>query len=89
MAVAIRHTSNQSLMSTIDALWTLIQNQPKAIRKALVQRIVKSDIDAETYRQQQMMKKSLDRAFAELAEVKRTGKQLPNAWELLKDLKEK
>ena len=87
MATAIDIQGN-ALMSTIDALWTLIQSQPKAIRKALTQRLIKSDVEAETYRQQQMMKQSINRAFAELAETKRTGKQLPSAWDLLKELRE-
>lgn len=83
MAVAVE-MHNNTLMSTIDALWALIQNQPKAIRKALVQRIVKSDVEAEAYRQQMMMKQSIDRAFSELAETRRTGRKLPDARNLFK-----
>ena len=83
MATAIDIQGN-ALMSTIDALWTLIQSQPKAIRKALTQRLIKSDVEAETYRQQMMMKQSIDRAFSELAEAKRTGRKLPDARNLFK-----
>ena len=88
MAVAIQHTTNQSLMSTIDALWTLIQSQPKAIRKALAQRMAKSDVEEETRRQEMELRKGLFKAFSELSEAKRTGRELPDAWDLLKELKE-
>lgn len=51
-------------ISTVDALWVLIQSQTKAVRKALTQRLV-AEQDKTTV-QKQMVKDSLTRAFDEL-----------------------
>ena len=51
-------------ISTVDALWVLIQNQTKAVRKALTARLI-ADQD-KTKVQQTMVKESLTRAFDEL-----------------------
>lgn len=51
-------------MSTVDALWTLIQGQTKAVRKALTQRLLAEQ--NKTKAQKKMVKDSLTRAFDEL-----------------------
>ena len=51
-------------ISTVDALWVLIQNQTKAVRKALTQRLIAEQ--DKTKVQQRMVKESLERAFDEL-----------------------
>jgi anion-transporting ArsA/GET3 family ATPase len=51
-------------MTTLDALWVLIQNQSKSVRKALTERLLSEYKKTET--QQQMVKESLTRAFDEL-----------------------
>ena len=51
-------------ISTVDALWVLIQNQSKAVRKALIERLI-ADQD-KSKAQQKMVKESLTRAFDEL-----------------------
>lgn len=51
-------------ISTVDALWVLIQSQTKAVRKALVKRIIAEE--ERTKAQQAMVKKSLTKAFDEL-----------------------
>ena len=51
-------------ISTVDALWVLIQSQTKTVRKALTQRLV-AEQDKTTV-QKQMVKDSLTRAFDEL-----------------------
>lgn len=51
-------------MSTVDALWTLIQGQTKAVRKALTQRLLAEQ--EQTKAQKKMVKDSLTRAFDEL-----------------------
>jgi hypothetical protein len=51
-------------MSTVDALWTLIQGQTKAVRKALTQRLLAEQ--DKTKAQKKMVKDSLTRAFDEL-----------------------
>jgi ATP-dependent DNA ligase len=51
-------------MSTVDALWVLIQNQTKSVRKALTQRLIAEQ--DKTRIQQKMVKESLTKAFDEL-----------------------
>ena len=43
-------------MSTVDALWVLIQSQTKAVQKALIQRILASQTSEKTKAQQKMVK---------------------------------
>ena len=56
--------SQKTEMSTVDALWILIQNQTKSVRKALIERILADQ--NKTQAQQKMVKESLTRAFNEL-----------------------
>ena len=51
-------------MSTVDALWVLIQSQKKRVRKILTERLVAEQ--NKTKRQKAMVKESLARAFDEL-----------------------
>lgn len=51
-------------MTTLEALWVLIQNQSKSVRKMLTERLLAEDKKTET--QQQMVKESLTKAFDEL-----------------------
>lgn len=51
-------------MSTVEALWVLIQGQKKAVRKILTERLVAEQDKAN--RQKAMVKESLTRAFDEL-----------------------
>ena len=67
-------------ISTVDALWTLIQNQTKSVRKALVKRILDDHEQQRTLAQQKMVKDSLTRAFDEL----HSGKVHNNARDLCK-----
>lgn len=67
-------------ISTVDALWALIQNQTKSVRKALVKRILDDHEQQRTLAQQKMVKDSLTRAFDEL----HSGKVHHNARDLFK-----
>ena len=67
-------------ISTVDALWVLIQNQTKSVRKALVKRILDEHEQQRTLAQQQMLKDSLNRAFDEL----HSGRVHHNARDLFK-----
>ena len=58
--------SQSTEISTVDALWVLIQSQTKAVQKALIQRILASEKSEKTKAQQKMVKESLTRAFDEL-----------------------
>ena len=51
-------------ISTVDALWVLIQSQTKAVRKALMKRLIAEE--ERTKAQQAMVKESLTEAFDEL-----------------------
>ena len=53
-------------ISTVDALWVLIQSQTKAVRKALTERLLAERSQTKAKAQQQMVKESLTRAFDEL-----------------------
>mgnify|MGYP007069841045 CR=1 FL=1 len=53
-----------SEISTVDALWVLIQSQTKAVRKALTKRLLAEQ--DQTKVQKAMVKDSLTRAFDEL-----------------------
>ena len=53
-----------SEISTVDALWVLIQGQTKAVRKALTERLLAEQDKTEA--QKAMVKESLERAFEEL-----------------------
>lgn len=75
--------SESSQQRTVEALWTLIQGQTKAVRKALVDRILSEQEQSKKQKesQQAMVRESLTRAFDEL----RAGKVNHNARELFKD----
>ena len=56
--------NQQASISTVDALWTLIQGQTASVRKALTKRIL--DEAKEEDIKKVMVKKSLTQAFKEL-----------------------
>lgn len=65
-------------MSTVDALWVLIQSQSKRVRQALTKRILAEQEQSKTQAQQKMVKDSLERAFDELhaGEVRKDARKL-------------
>lgn len=65
-------------MSTVDALWVLIQSQSKRVRKALAKRILAEHEQSKTQAQQRMVEESLTRAFDELhaGEVRKDARKL-------------
>ena len=56
--------SQTSEMTTVDALWVLIQSQTKAVRKALTERLLAEQ--DKTKVQKTIVRESLTRAFDEL-----------------------
>lgn len=64
MASEPTSTYNNQVISTVDALWVLIQGQTKAVRKALTERLLADQEKSKT--QRLMVKDSLTRAFDEL-----------------------
>lgn len=56
--------SQSKEITTVDALWVLIQNQTKAVRQALVRRLLAEE--TKTKEQQAMVNDSLTRAYDQL-----------------------
>lgn len=77
---------NSSTMNinSVDALWTLIQNQTESVKAALYRRMVEVEEKRKTLKQQQYVRQSLSRAFKELEEAQNSNKELPDARSLFK-----
>lgn len=81
--------SYSSNISSVDALWALIQGQTQNVKDALYRRMIEADEQRKTYRQQQHIRKSLSQAFKELKEAKSSNTELPDARDLFKLMNEK
>ena len=57
--------SYSSNISSVDALWTLIQGQTQSVKDALFRRMIEAEESKKTCQQQQYIRKSLNRAFNE------------------------
>ena len=77
-------TLQRPVIRPLDALWALFESQPKNVRKAFVKRLLQEDVEAETTRQQLVVKQSLTQAFKELADAEKNGMELPDARNLFK-----
>lgn len=75
-------------MNSVDALWTLIQNQTKSVKTALYRRIIEAEEKKKTLQQQNYVRQSLGRAFDELKEAQASGRKLPDARSLFKMMDE-
>ena len=75
---------NTANISSVDALWTLIQGQTQSVKDALYQRMEEANRQRKVLQQQQFVRKSLKRAFSELDEACSTNKELPDAHDLFK-----
>ena len=64
MATAILSGVEKGEISTVDALWTLIQGQTKSVRKTLIKKLLEEE--QKTKAQKAMVKESLTQAFDEL-----------------------
>ena len=71
-------------ISSVDALWALIQGQSQNVKDALYQRMEEANRQRKTLQQQQYVSKSLKRAFAELEEARTANLELPDATDLFK-----
>lgn len=79
--------SDQSI-STIDALWALIQSQKSSVRKALLKRFMETELYAdETARQQAYICNTIEKGWKEVLASKKEGKILKSADDLLSELK--
>ena len=71
-------------ISSVDALWALIQGQTQSVKDALYKRMEEANRQRKTLQQQQYVSKSLKRAFAELEEARTANMELPDATDLFK-----
>lgn len=71
-------------MSPLEALWTLFKSQPKSVRTAFTQKLMKEEVDAKTMHNKLVVKHSLTQAFKELALAEENDVELPDAHNLFK-----
>lgn len=74
--------SQTTNMSSVDALWALIQGQTQSVKDALYQRMEEANRQRKTVQQQQYVRMSLKRAFTELEEARTAKRKLPDASDL-------
>ena len=80
----IMERSYTTNISSVDALWVLIQGQTQSVKDALYRRMEEANLQRKTLQQQQYVSKSLKRAFTELEEARTTNTELPDASDLFK-----
>ncbi len=86
MATTIDY-SEQS-MSTVDALWTLIQSQKVSVRKALLKRFMETELYAdETSRQQAYIINTIEKGWKEVQKSIQEDKPMKSADVLLSELR--
>lgn len=69
------------VLNTVDALWTLIQAQPKRVQHALSARMMENDLRA----RQAYVRDSLRSAIQEVKEAKKKGRSFQTADDFLKE----
>ncbi len=83
----IMNFSEQSI-STIDALWTLIQSQKVGVRKALLKRFMEDDMyAADIARQQAYICNTIEKGWKDVQTSIQNGKPLKSADDLLSELR--
>lgn len=75
------------MVSSLDALWALIQSQPKKVRDALYKRMKEAEKLAETHRQENYVRETLTRALTEVREAERTGHKLMSFDEFVNEMR--
>lgn len=79
--------SNQSI-STVDALLALIQGQKQSVRKALMKRLMETEMYAdETARQQAYICNTIEKGWKDVKSSMQEGRSLKSADDLLAELK--
>ena len=77
-----RTARKHSDISSVDALWALIQSQTSSVRETLYKRVIEAEEKRKTQQQEEFVRKSLTKALAELNDAKDNIKRLPNARDL-------
>lgn len=83
-ASAGQATLAQSVSST-DALWALIQKQPKSARRTLTERLLSSDLKMG---EQLLLKASIKQGWEQVKTMHRTGHHTGDLQELINELNE-
>ena len=77
-------TIHNTQIGPLDALWTIFKTQPKSVRKAFMERLLKEDVEAQAIRNQMVVKQSITKALKELSDAEQSGIELPDARNLFK-----
>ena len=67
-------------MSSTDALWTLIMNQPKATRRILTERLLSEDLETG---ERLLLKASIERGWQQVKELQQSGKNKSSLQDLI------
>ena len=70
-------------MSSTDALWTLIMNQPEATRRILTERLLSEDIETG---ERLLLKVSIERGWQQVKELQQSGKNKSSLQDLITEL---
>ena len=70
-------------MSSTDALWTLIMNQPKATRRILTERLLSEDLETG---ERLLLKASIERGWQQVKELQQSGKNKSSLQDLITEL---
>ena len=72
-------------VSPVEALWTLIQKQPKETRRTLTERLLSSDLEMG---ERLLLKASIERGWEQVKTMQKTGSHTSNLQDLINELKE-
>lgn len=67
-------------MSSTDALWTLIMNQPEATRRILTERLLSEDLETG---ERLLLKASIERGWQQVKELQQSGKNKSSLQDLI------
>ena len=70
MESLVNPTTANTVVSSADALWTLIQKQPKNTRRAIAERLLVSDLEMG---EQLLLKASIERGWQQVKTMEQKG----------------
>ncbi len=76
-------SADLSGISSADALWTLIQKQPKSTRRAIAERLLLSDWEMG---EQLLLKASIERGWQQVKTMQQTGHHSGTLQDLINEL---
>ena len=78
-------TTPAQSVSSVDALWALIQKQSKNTRRTLTERLLSSDLEMG---EQLLLKASIERGWEQVKAMQKTGSHIGNLQDFIDELKE-